>query len=617
MLSPLGWDGCPGIRSQGGSSTIGPGRRHTRATSCPINARVSVMPEYASQKNVQILVALLKSHGVRHAVISPGSRNMALVRSLESDPFFTCHSVVDERSAVYFAIGVSIANGDAPVLLSCTSAQATRNYIPGMTEAFYRGTPLVVVTADYDLSLLGQGVMQTVDQMSIPRDAAKVSVRLPVVQDDKGIRYCERLVSETLLELDHRGRGPVHINIPIEEHWVGGVERLPEVNPIVRHMPGEDLPDLTGKRVLIAVGQHSPFSAEEQRALDEFADRFDAPIYTNHLSNCHGPRTVSASLIVERMDADTWRKYEPDVLITIGGQIGEYGFDGKAKGSSLEHWRVHPDGAIRDTFGKLTRVFEYRESEFFRAYTSLQGGPAGTSYFRLWEKSNAKRTIPDLPLSHALIAAELSPRLPSGAVLHLAILSSLRNWNFFELDPSIEAYSNVAAFGIDGCMSTFIGHSIATDRPAFLVIGDLSFFYDMSVVGVRGVKNNARIVLVNNGGGGEFQLYSHAANEHFGADADRHIAAAGHHGSARAWVESMGWDYIGVRTREDLREHLDRFVAVSERPIVMEVFTTMEDDSEGVRLVREANTLESLQRRLGKRLPPGAKRIAKRILGRD
>ncbi len=114
---------------------------------------------YASQKNVQILVSLLKQHGVRHAVLSPGSRNMAIVASLESDPWFTCYSIVDERSAGYFAVGVSLAH-DAPVLLSCTSAQATRNYIPAMTEAYYRGVPLVVVTADYRIEKIGQGVVR-------------------------------------------------------------------------------------------------------------------------------------------------------------------------------------------------------------------------------------------------------------------------------------------------------------------------------------------------------------------------------------------------------------------------------------------------------------------------
>jgi len=575
------------------------------------------MPEYASQKNIQILVALLKEHGVRHAVLSPGARNMALVHSLESDPYFSCYSVVDERSAVYFAIGVSTAQSGAPVLLSSTSAQATRNYIPGMTEAYYRGTPLVVVTADYDISMIGRGVMQTMDQMSIPRDAAKASVRLPVVRDEADGRYCARLVNDTLLELGHRGSGPVHIDLPIDEHWMGGVDHLPDVIAVRRHMPGDELPSLEGKRVLVAVGQHAPFSPEEQAAIDGFADRYDAVIYTNHLSNCHGARTINASLVIEGMDLAKWEIYQPDVLITIGGQIGEYAFDEKAKVGNFEHWRVHEDGAVLDTFGKLTRAFEFREVGFFEAYTAMCQGDAKTDYIELWAKGNGARTIPDgIPLSHAFVASTLAPLIPANSVMHLAILNSLRNWNFFDLDPTIQCYSNVAAFGIDGCLSTFVGHSVATEQPAFLVIGDLSFFYDMNAIGIRDVKNNARVILVNNHGGGEFRLYSNAANQYFGEGADVHIAAAGHHGSARGWVESMGWDYVAVETKEDLLACANDIVTSSDRPLLVEVFTTMHDDSEGVRLIREANTLESLQRKLGKRLPPGAKRVVKKVLGR-
>ncbi|GAA1962101.1 thiamine pyrophosphate-binding protein [Agromyces allii] len=575
------------------------------------------MPEYASQRNVQILVALLKEFGVRQAVISPGSRNMALVRSLESDPYFTCHSIVDERSAVYFAIGVSTAEQNSPVLLSSTSAQATRNYIPGMTEAYHRGTPLVIVTADYDISMIGQGIMQTLDQMSIPHDAAKSSVRLPLVRTDAEAAYCTRLVNESLLELRHHGSGPVHIDIPIDEHWVGSVDSLPKVPALSRHVPGDELPSLDGKRVLIAVGQHAPFSKAEQAAIDAFADRYDAVIYTNHLSNCHGPRTVQASLLVERMDTTNWAKHQPDVLLTIGGQIGEYGFDQKAKTGRFEHWRVHEDGKVQDTFGKLTRVFEYRERDFFDAYSARREVSGPTAYFQQWAKGNARRNIPaDLPLSHAFVGATLAPMLPENAVVHFAILSSLRNWNYFELHPSIEGYSNVSAFGIDGCLSTFIGHSVATDRPAYLVIGDLSFFYDMNAVGIRSVKDNVRVILVNNSGGGEFQLYSHAANQFFGDGADTHIAAAGHNGSARGWVESMGWDYIGVTTKDDLHAHSSRFVGSSEKPILMEVFTTMSDDSDGVQIIREANTLESMQGRIGRRLPPRAKKAIKAMMGR-
>lgn len=572
---------------------------------------------YSSKKNVQVLVALLKEHNVRHAVISPGSRNMALVVSLENDPFFTCHSVVDERSASYFAIGVSLAHNE-PVLLSCTSAQATRNYIPGMTEAYYRGVPLVFITADYKPSQIGQGTMQALEQMSIPRDSAKVSVQLPIVKDADDEAFCVRLVNEALLGLRHHGSGPVHIDLPIEEHWDGGVVALPPVRKLERHTSVDTLPTLTARRILVAIGQHPPFTPEQSDALDRFAATYGAVVYTNHLSNYDGPNAVNAPLLIENMNSKRFVEYQHDLLITIGGQIGDYGFDSLARRTPVEHWRVNEDGLIQDTYGRLSKVFEMGEVDFFGGYADLAGSAtrANSGYVELWAKANAQRSIPaELPLSHAFIAAELSPRIPEGSVMHFAILSALRNWNFFPLHDSIACYSNVAAFGIDGCLSTFMGHAVATDRMAFLVIGDLSFFYDMNALGIRGVTPNARIVLVNNNGGGEFRLYSNAADQ-FGEDANRHIAAAGHNGSAKGWVESMGWEYTGIRSKEEFRESIERFLEPSERPMLMEVFTNMHDDSEGVRMIRQANSIESLEQRIKKILPPEVKRVAKRVLGR-
>lgn len=573
------------------------------------------MPLYATQRNVQILVSLLKQYGIRDAVISPGSRNMPLVISLENDPQFDCHSVVDERSAVYYAVGMSTSLS-APVVLSCTSAQATRNYIPGMTEAYYRGTPLVVITADYKPSMIGQGVMQAIEQMSIPVDAAKVSVNLPVVTSDEDAIFCAKLVNEALLETFQHGSGPVHINIPVEEHWEGGTPNLPVARKISRTLTGGALPDLSHEKVLILVGQHAPFSDREERALNDFAEAYNAVVYTNHLSNFHGPRAMHASLLIENMDQRSFEQYKPDLLITIGGQNGDYGVTGRLRSARVEHWRVSQDGRLLDTFGSLRHVFEMSEVEFFEGYTAIAVRRRSTNFVDRWQTANARRSIPsELPLSHAAVAAELSRRLPSNSILHLAILSSLRNWNFFPLGPDVAVFSNVAAFGIDGCVSTFIGSSVVHDGLAFLIVGDLSFFYDMNVVGLRQIRANARIVLVNNGGGGEFRTYSHAADK-FGPAANKHIAAAGHHGAAESWVRSMGWSYVAVREKTDLAGALDLLVAQSDRPVFVEVFTTMQDDSDGVRIVREANTIESLERRIAKHLSPEMKRAAKFVLGR-
>jgi 2-succinyl-5-enolpyruvyl-6-hydroxy-3-cyclohexene-1-carboxylate synthase len=458
--------------------------------------------------------------------------------------------------------------------------------------------------------------MQSIDQMSIPADAVKHSVQLPIVKDIADERHCGLLINETLLELHHHGSGPVHINVPVTEYWEEALTRAASVRRIHRHVDLLELPVITAQRILVAVGQHRPFKPEEQQALDQFAARYGALVHTNRLSNYHGPNSMGAGLVMAMSKPRSSVGVEPDLLITIGGQIGDYGFDSLMRSSNVEHWRVSQDGPLLDSFGRLKRVFECKEQDFFEAYTSQRTIDADDRYVRYWRDEATQRALPkDLPLSHAYVAQVMSPLIPPGSVVHFGILNSLRNWNNFDSHPSVRGFSNVGAFGIDGCLSTFIGHSVSIDAKAFLVIGDLSFFYDMNAIGNRHVKSNARVLVVNNNGGAEFRLYNHEADR-LGDASNRHIAASGHHGSARGWAESMGWEYQGVRTKEELRANADRFVGDSARPVLMEVFTTMRDDSEGLRMLQGATTPRTLERKIAGRLSPGTKRIAKRVLGR-
>ena len=103
--------------------------------------------KYSVEKNVQILISLLKAHGIKKVIASPGSTNVCLVTSLQNDSFFEVFSCVDERSAGYMACGMAVESGE-PVVLTCTEATASRNYMPALTEAFYRKIPVLAITAN-------------------------------------------------------------------------------------------------------------------------------------------------------------------------------------------------------------------------------------------------------------------------------------------------------------------------------------------------------------------------------------------------------------------------------------------------------------------------------------
>ena len=192
---------------------------------------------YSKIKNVQIIVSLLKQHNIKHIVLSAGTRHVPIAHSVENDDFFVTYSVVDERSAGYYALGLSKQLGE-PVALACTSSTATCNYTPAIAEAYYQKVPLLFLTGDRDPYCLDQLEDQMINQVDMYRNFCKKCVSLPVVETEKDVWYCQRLVNEAILELNHHGCGPVQINFPINQSINdiadASVPELPLYNKIER-----------------------------------------------------------------------------------------------------------------------------------------------------------------------------------------------------------------------------------------------------------------------------------------------------------------------------------------------------------------------------------------------
>lgn len=190
---------------------------------------------YSIAKNIQIVIALLKKHNINKLVISPGGTNAPFIRGVQDDDFFTCYSVVDERSALYFAIGLYLTTGE-PIAVCCTSAQATRNYIPGLTEAYYKHVPILAITFSKHYRFIGQDYMQAPNQISLPVDCVRKSYALPYVANAEDEKYCERLANEAMLEIIHNMPAPVQLCVPMLDNELGmDVEcELPDVKVIRR-----------------------------------------------------------------------------------------------------------------------------------------------------------------------------------------------------------------------------------------------------------------------------------------------------------------------------------------------------------------------------------------------
>ena len=202
----------------------------------------------------------------------------------------------------------------------------------------------------------------------------------------------------------------------------------------------------------------------------------------------------------------------------------------------------------------------------------------------------------ELPMSNLYVAQQMYKRVPHNSIMNFAILNSLRCWSYFPLDPSIQGYSNVAAFGIDGCNSMLIGESMNTDELCFIVTGDLAFFYDMNALGIRHIKNNVRVLLINNGGGAEFKIMTR--NWPVEVSVDNFISANGHNGSAKGWAENCGFTYIGVTTKEEVNNAIEGFISASDKPILMEVFTKEEDEVLAMVTFVRANTITTAEGKL-------------------
>ena len=546
------------------------------------------MPNVSNQDNIQILVKLLKESNIRYVILNPGTTNIPFITAVQDDPFFRCFSVVDERSSMYFAIGLYLQTGE-PVVTCCTSAQAGRNYLPGLTEAFYKRVPILAVTMEKHPRFLYQEYMQGPHQASVPKDCVKKTFEVPYISDENDYLHSVRLINEAILELTHHGTGPVQLCIPCLDFALD--EFVPTARAIKRHSEMTGLPHLSlaGKKILIVVGEHRPFCPEEQQAIERFCGCHDAVVYTNLLSNYHGAYTVCGNLALTTTDTAAFAsRYAPDLIISIGGQPGDYPLYGKLSSMQLsdtEHWRVAEDGNVVDTYDKLTRVFECRVATFFNAYTT--SGESEHGYYEKWKALAASRVNDtQVPFSSLYIAQTLHSLIPADSTMYFSILNSLRMWSLFTLDPSIACYSNVGAFGIDGGLSTIIGQSVVSDKLSFIVIGDLAFYYDMNSLSIRHIKNNLRVLLINNNGGVEFKLSPCDMSSR-----DRYIAAANHFKNAEGWARTCGFEYYSARSKEEFSEHMQDFVSDSSVPILFEIFVTDKDEAGAFQMLLNENAL--------------------------
>ena len=543
---------------------------------------------YTDKKNVLQLVALLRAYGIRQVVLCPGSRDVPLVQAFSACGDFECYSVTDERSAGFFAIGLAL-QGRQAVAVCCTSGSALLNLHPAVAEAFYRKVPLVVVSADRPAAWIGQMDGQTLPQPGAFGGLVKKAVDLPEVRCGEDEWYVNRLVNEALLELDHHGFGPVHINVPLSEPLFRfETEKLPAVRRIVRHtlsangLAEEILKQEMGThtRCMVVAGQ---LSREEAVVVSSCFSGCGVPWLAEVLGNV-APDSGAVRHFDEVLyaaDEGTLEALRPDLVITLGGHIVSKRLKQFLRRTRpLAHWHVAPDGQPADLFCAQTIVVEASVEDFCRAWIRMRAASLSEEYVCQWREACARLTRPGMVYSELYAVARILEALPVQSVLHLGNSSVVRLAELFPLPEGTEVQCNRGMNGIEGSVSAAVGYAAADDRLNVLLVGDLSFFYDMNGLWNGHVRSNLRIVVLNYGGGAIFHALPGLDMQ---GDTCRFVTAS-HGATARGWAESCGFTYLRATDTISLLAALDDlFDAEASCPVLLEVFTEAETDAAALR----------------------------------
>ncbi|MCX2719437.1 2-succinyl-5-enolpyruvyl-6-hydroxy-3-cyclohexene-1-carboxylate synthase [Lentiprolixibacter aurantiacus] len=503
--------------------------------------------KYSSIPAAQAVVMHCKHSGIRHIVISPGSRNAPLVLGFTNDPFFECYSVVDERSAAFFALGMAQQLKE-PVAAICTSGSALLNYYPAVAEAFYSDIPLVLISADRPSYKIDRGDGQTIRQdrvfdrhiaysahlrQDVTHATSTIATLAPqMLEQDKDLESIQEVVGQynyaelqRALQTALQQSSPVHINVPFEEPLYGLSADISVENPVYpTEAPSQRAIGIEkfsrvwreSGRKMILVGVNPPGQIE-QELLDRLAEDSTVLIFTETTSNLHHTNSfpsIDSIIAPIEKSADPNQDFEalkPEILLTFGGLI----VSKKIKAFLREfkpqfHWHVHPIKAY-DTFFSLTHHVKSDPNTFLEQLLQDYDDVPG-SYRDSWlpRKSYVRRMrsryLKQIPFSDFKAFSHLMNSIPAGYMVQLANSSTVRYAQLFDMSPANPVFCNRGTSGIDGSTSTAVGAALHYDNPTLLISGDLSFLYDINGLWNNYLRPDLRIVVVNNGGGGIFRI---------------------------------------------------------------------------------------------------------------
>lgn len=540
---------------------------------------------YTSCKyTARLLADALYEYGVRDVVVSPGSRNTPLILALEATELLRKHIVIDERSAAFAALGMSLQGG-RPVACICTSGSAVLNYGPALAEAFYRCVPLIVISADRPLEWIDQDDSQTLHQHRVLDNIVKASYDIAVDEATTAV-YVNRILNDALTMAISRRRGPVHINMQFGEPLGETVDCADSGFRLVsHHCTGScsvELPEPEYNRIMIVAGFHSP-DGEYSQLLYKLRTECGMAVLCEAQSNVDGIGAAPALKALGHHESAV--DYAPGLVISTGGGVVSKELKRYLRETPLsEHWYVGYGDYAVDCYRRLTRRFDMDEKTFLKAlYKRYSSGPK-SDFGERWSKLHdegteiAREYTCRVPWSDMVAVRMLLESCPEseGRTLHLSNGTAVRYAQYCSGAGWRAVECNRGVSGIDGSVSTAIGAAVAGGK-VLLICGDMSAQYDMGALAMTEIPDDFRMVVLDNSGGGIFRVIGSTAGM-CGEMRERYYSG-NINLPLRQLADGFGFDYYEVASAAELRMQYPRFLGAP-RKAIMRVVTDAEVSAE-------------------------------------
>ena len=539
-------------------------------------------------KNIlaQSITDLCFKKNIKNIVISPGSRNAPLTLGFNLNPYFKTYSIVDERAAAFFALGIA-QQIKFPVILVCTSGSALLNYYPAISEAYYSNIPLVILSADRPEKLLNIGDGQTINQKNVFNKNIGYSENLN--QNDNyflnlfGLRDNNQEKINKALNFSIEKQSPVHINIPFSEPLyeitnslsVDSINKIPRLNnQNVKKVSSFRNKWQNSIKKIILIGLSSPDLLSE-KSIDLLAGDSSLLVLTENTSNVYHPSFCNKiDQLIAPLTNNELKEFRPEILITIGGMIISKKIKAILRDNKPnEHWHIGIHEA-NDTFFCLTKHFKTSPNNIIsKLYENFNDN--GSDFYNKWDlviskrKEKHKEYLSNLIFCDFKVFDYVLNSIPSKSMLQVSNSSAIRYTQLFDLDSSINVFCNRGTSGIDGSTSTAVGAASVFKGNTVFITGDLSFFYDSNALWNNFIPSNFRVILINNKGGGIFKILTKDNN----TELFKKFFETKHDLYAKDLCNMYGFEYFTSNDEDTLKNVLNDFYNESEKPRLLEVIT--------------------------------------------